>query len=340
MAFGIPTADGGITYDGQATLQADVDTIHKAGAQVLLSVGGWSGSSLFSDILKDKTARTAFLTNMVNFVKTYNLDGLDIDWEYPGRAGAACNKFDAANDTPNYLAFLQDLRKQLTTEFSSATKLITMAVRVDTFEINGVPSDVSEFAKVVDYVHLMQYDINGAWMDTTGPNAPLNFETGKGYQVSFASAIDAWTSKGWPASQMTAGMPFYGRAVTSAVDMTLDPTNQYQTLVKTIPQGDSEDLTWSDTCDGTNGFAGNWQWKHLLDQGVLSDPLTAASPWVRQWDDVSQTPWLFNPKTKIFISYDDPKSIQAKVDYAASKGLAGTMVWSMNMENSNNHLLS
>ncbi|KAJ2866956.1 hypothetical protein FB639_004981, partial [Coemansia asiatica] len=36
--------------------------------------------------------------------------------------------------------------------------------------------------------------------------------------------------------------------------------------------------------------------------------------------------------TKQFISYDDPQSLKIKVDYAASKGLAGTMVWSMNMD--------
>ncbi|KAJ1886944.1 hypothetical protein LPJ66_009377, partial [Kickxella alabastrina] len=51
------------------------------------------------------------------------------------------------------------------------------------------------------------------------------------------------------------------------------------------------------------------------------------------------TPWLFNPTTKQFISYDDPQSIKIKVDYAAAKGLGGTMVWSMNMDY-NDELLS
>ncbi|KAJ2024472.1 hypothetical protein IWW57_003718, partial [Coemansia sp. S610] len=53
------------------------------------------------------------------------------------------------------------------------------------------------------------------------------------------------------------------------------------------------------------------------------------------WDDVSQTPWLFNPSTKQFISYDDPQSLQVKVNYAASRGLAGAMVWSSNMDYNN-----
>ncbi|KAJ2658460.1 hypothetical protein IWW48_004040 [Coemansia sp. RSA 1200] len=70
-------------------------------------------------------------------------------------------------------------------------------------------------------------------------------------------------------------------------------------------------------------------------QGLLTSPSTAAAPWVRQWDSVSQTPWLFNPSTKQFISYDDPESLKIKVDYAASKGLAGTMIWSENMDYNN-----
>ncbi|KAJ2909235.1 hypothetical protein GGI21_002088 [Coemansia aciculifera] len=208
-----------------------------------------------------------------------------------------------------------------------------MAVRVEPFDVNGTPStDVSAFAKVVDFANIMQYDINGGWNNVTGPNAPLNFETGKGTQLSFVSAIDAWTGAGWPANQLVAGVGFYGRATTASEDMTQDPTNQYQPQSQVVPLGDSDDAPWNDPCAGTTTNSGVWKWTNLRSQGVLTDPSTAAAPWVRQWDSVSQTPWLFNPSTKQFISYDDPQSIKAKMDYASSKGLAGAMVWSMEMD--------
>ncbi|KAJ2538543.1 hypothetical protein GGF49_005839 [Coemansia sp. RSA 1853] len=120
--------------------------------------------------------------------------------------------------------------------------------------------------------------------------------------------------------------------------MTKDPKNQYQSQQSTVPLGDSEDAPWFDACAGSTANSGTWQWKHLRDQGLLTSPTTAAAPWVRQWDDVSQTPWLFNPSTKQFISYDDTESIKIKLDYAASKGLAGSMIWSINMDY-NNELL-
>ncbi|KAJ2056190.1 hypothetical protein GGI08_003922 [Coemansia sp. S2] len=339
MAFGIPTSSGTFSFDGDWFLPALVTSMHSAGTKVLMSVGGWTGSNYFSTIMKDAGARSTLISSMVTYVKANNLDGIDIDWEYPGRLGDNCNVFDVVNDTPNYLAFLQDLRAALTTAFGAGQKLVTLAVRVQPFEVNSVPSkDVSAFAKVVDFANLMQYDINGGWNNVTGPNAPLNFQQGEGLQVSFASAINDWIGAGFPANQLTAGIGFYGRSTIALQDMTKDPTNQYQPQSQVVPLGDSEDAPWYDACAGSTANSGVWQWKHLRDQGVLTSPNTAAAPWVKQWDSVSQTPWLFNPSTKQFISYDDPQSLQIKIDYASSKGLAGAMIWSVNMDY-NNELL-
>ncbi|KAJ2466989.1 hypothetical protein GGI02_004186, partial [Coemansia sp. RSA 2322] len=333
LAFGIPAASGTFSFDGDSFVASVVTSLHSAGTKVLMSVGGWSGSNLISTILKTPATRQTFLDSMVNYVKTNNLDGIDIDWEYPGRLGNTCNVIDAANDTPNFLKYLQDLRAALDTAFGKGKKLITLAVRVQPFDVNGSPStDVSAFAKVVDFANLMQYDINGGWSKTTGPNAPFNFEQGKGDSFSFVSAIDAWTSAGWPAGQLTAGIGFYGRSTLALEDMTKDPTNQYQPQSSVVPLGDSDDAPWTDTCAGTTANSGVWQWANLRGQGVLTSVNKAATPWVRQWDPVSQTPWLFNPSTKQFISYDDPQSIKVKIDYAASKGLAGAMVWSVEMD--------
>ncbi|KAJ2785182.1 hypothetical protein H4R18_000633, partial [Coemansia javaensis] len=338
IAFAIPQADGTITFDDSFSIPDAVTGIQAKNAKAILSIGGWSGSNLISTILKDPATNAKFLDSMVALVDQYKLDGLDLDWEYPGRLGNACNVFDAANDTPNYLKFVQSLRAALDAKYKDSKKLITMAVYVQPFFVDGKPSDdVSAFAKVVDYAHMMQYDINGAWDagKMTGPNAPLEFEAGKGAQVSFASAIDAWTGAKWPANQLTAGFAFYGRMVTASEDMSANPKNQYQLMTGALTQGDPEDFSWPDKCAGTNTPAGQWQWKFLRSEKILTSPTEAAAPWTRYWDDTTKTPWLFNSQTKAFISYDDPQSIKAKVDYAVGKGLAGAMVWSINMDYEN-----
>ncbi|KAI8325403.1 glycoside hydrolase, partial [Martensiomyces pterosporus] len=264
FAFAIPQSNGSLKYDNQSDMPGIVTNLHAAGVKALISIGGWTGSNLFSTILKNTTTRTAFLNNIVAYAKQYNLDGIDIDWEYPGRLGDNCNKYDPANDTNNFLSFLQDLRNQLDTTFGSRTKLLTLAVRVQPFDgPNGPISDVSAFAKVVDYINLMQYDIMGSWEPTTGPNAPLQYTPGKGEQFSFASAIDAWSSAGWPTSQMNAGIPFYGHSTTALQDMSKNPSNMYVPISSTVPQGDQDDTPWADTCAGGPAvYSGDWQYKH------------------------------------------------------------------------------
>lgn len=340
FAFAIPAADGSFSYEGEYFVPQVVTVLHQKGVKAIISIGGWTGSNHFSNILKNTATTNTFITNILNYIKKNNLDGVDIDWEYPGRLGDNCNAFDPQVDASNFLKFLQNLRQQLDKTFGQRAKLLTLAVRVEPFDgPNGPISDVSEYAKVVDFASIMAFDINGGWNNATGPNTPFNYEPGKGLQVSFVSAIDAWTKAGWPASQLNAGYGFYGRSTTALQDMTKDPNNQYQPQAAVVPLGDREDAPWYDACAGETANSGTWQWKHLLDQNVLSTPTTARAPWVRQWDNVSQTPWLFNPQTKIFISYDDPKSLQVKVNYAASKGLGGAMVWSLNMDSPDNLMI-
>ncbi|KAJ2735762.1 hypothetical protein H4R23_002146, partial [Coemansia sp. Cherry 401B] len=336
LAFGAPNKDGSISFGQGVSLGDVVGKLNATKLKVLVSIGGWSGSRWFSGIMKDAAASSTMISNIIDIIDTNKLAGVDILWEYPGRAAGSCYAFDADADTTNFLKFLQTLREQLDSKFGSSKKLITLAVRIEPFDVKGSPStDVSAFAKLVDYAHLMPFEINGAGQDTTGPLAPLNFEKGKGQPYSFVSAIDVWVNAGWPASQLTAGVSFSGRSASTVSDMTKDPTNQYQKQFNEVPKGDPEDGYWKDVCTDNIEISGQWQYKYLRKLGLLTAPTTAAPSIVRQWDSTSQTPWLFNTTVNRFYTYDDPESIKAKVDYAASKGLAGTMVWLVHMDYQN-----
>jgi chitinase len=119
--------------------------------------------------------------------------------------------------------------------------------------------------------------------------------------------------------------------------------SQYQNQVQSKPpKGDSYDAFWQDPyCSkDPGGMSGQWRFGNLISQGVLSSPTKAKKPWVRNWDSISQTPWLFNPSSKTFISYDDPQSIKVKVDYALCQDLNGVMVWSVDQDSKNNDLLN
>ncbi len=52
---------------------------------MLLAIGGWNDSAgnKYSRLVNSKQARDRFITHAVHFLKKYNFDGLDVDWEYP-----------------------------------------------------------------------------------------------------------------------------------------------------------------------------------------------------------------------------------------------------------------
>ncbi|MBR9998232.1 MAG: chitinase, partial [Cyclobacteriaceae bacterium] len=56
--------------------------------KVMIACGGWGGSSGFSDMAASPGNRKKFVDSSIKFMEQYDLDGLDIDWEYPGLRGA------------------------------------------------------------------------------------------------------------------------------------------------------------------------------------------------------------------------------------------------------------
>ncbi|KAI9310467.1 glycoside hydrolase [Dichotomocladium elegans] len=308
-----------------------VSLAHNAGTKVLLSIGGWTGSQRFSPMVASAVSRKNFINWNVKFIKQYGIDGIDLDWEYPGNQGAGCNDV-APDDATNFLLLLEEFRKALDAAFPNDHKEISLAVHVEPF-LDGDEKpmdDVSAYVPFVDHFNLMTYDINGAWATVTGPNAPFQSQPGKGARYSFVESIKAWKAAGVPAEKIAAGLAFYGRSIQAEGDMSANPASQYQPARVGAPKGDADDAYWQDPyCPAdVDGVSGIWKWRNLRSEGLLAnDWKTPGHGWHRYWDEVSKTPWLFHPQSKVYISYDDPQSINIKVDHALCEDIGGVMVW-------------
>lgn len=301
---------------------------HAKGVKVAVSIGGWTGSRYFSPMVASADHRATFIKATKDMIEKYKLDGIDLDWEYPGRVGMACNVVDKEKDTVNFLTFLKELRQALGPE-----KFISLAVRVQPFDgPSGPINNVQEYSKYLDFINVMAYDINGSWSSKTAPNAPLVASSQGGDPFSVVQSLKSWTSAGFPKEKLVMGVPFYGRSL-----ITTSPSSNesmYMDFVKSVPQGDADDAPWAEPCPGAApALSGQWKWKNLREQGILTSPTQAAQGWKRNWDNQTQTPWLYNPSTKQFISYDDPQSLLAKVAAIKENGLAGAMVWALNQDN-------
>jgi len=329
-AFAIVDESFKISFTTQSLLSQVVSNAHSAGTKVLLSIGGWTGSRYFSPLSMSDSARTDFISQATSLVDQYSLDGIDIDWEFPGRLGLECNAFDPAHDSGNFLLLLTGLRNALNKRYGGNRKEISLAVRIAPFDgPNGPLDNVADFAAVVDRINLMAYDINGGWSKTAGANAPFH-----GGPETLVGAGQAWVKAGMPANKIAAGLAFYGRAVTTTQAPAGNASPIGLPISSTVPQGDSEDAPWADPCPGSAAvMSGVWQWRNLRAQQALTTVNSAGPGWTNGWDSASQTPWLYRASDNTFVSYDDPKSLQIKVNWARCNGMAGVMIWDLHNDN-------
>lgn len=80
--------------------------------KTLISVGGWSWSNRFSDVAADPALRENFANSAVDFLRKYQFDGVDLDWEYPVSGGLQGNS-RRAEDKQNFTLLLQKTREKL-----------------------------------------------------------------------------------------------------------------------------------------------------------------------------------------------------------------------------------
>ncbi|KAI8645499.1 glycoside hydrolase, partial [Parasitella parasitica] len=315
----------------EAQLIRMVGIAHQHNVKALLSIGGWLGSRSMSSMAATHENRTAFVNRVVDWVLEYGLDGVDIDWEHPGKSALECNTIDYANDADNYLVLLRQLRESLDSAFSTiqiaanstavdnGRKLLTAAVGTTPFFKNNAPIvDTSHYAQVLDWIFVMMYDTY-VGKSVIGPNAPLqtSMQAGASPQ-SFAQAWNAWTSAHMPADKIVMGLPFYGYA-SKPKENVVALKRLLVTAHTSRPQGDpDDDMSTTSSCPGVKkrGYSGLWKWRSLYTSGALLDAMTPAGQWIKNWDQESQTPWLYNPVTRHLISYDDPDSISIKVNFA------------------------
>ena len=67
--------------------------------KVCLSIGGW-GSGRFSEMAATENNRKAFALDCSRIMDEFNLDGIDMDWEYPTSSSAGISSSLSITDTP------------------------------------------------------------------------------------------------------------------------------------------------------------------------------------------------------------------------------------------------
>jgi len=263
--------------------------------KILISVGGWTWSGNFSDMALTPESRALFINSSVDFIKRYQLDGLDLDWEYPGLPGN--NNTFRAEDRENFVALLKESREALDAAGGDKHYLLTIAAGASRSFIEA--NNMGEAALYLDFVNLMTYDYAGEWDNVTGHHANLYSSE---YTVSKSSAdasVRLFIDAGVPKEKIVIGAAFYGRGW------------------KAVAPGEHNGL--GQTGKGPIG-------RRLHYTNIVTEILTNEN-FREFWDESSKAPYIYNPTDSVFITYENPRSILEKCQYVNENNLKGIMFW-------------
>jgi chitinase len=263
---------------------------------VLVSVGGWLWSTNFSDISLTPQSRRLFIQSAIDFLQQYDLDGLDIDWEYPGLVGAG-HPF-RSEDGRNFTLLLKELRKRFDQETARSHKRLYLTIAAGASSEYLAHTEMKKVQKYVDTVNLMAYDYVEPDSDSiTGHHAPLFTNPADARNYSGDASVRAFEQAGVPAGKIVLGMPFYGHA-------------------------------WGEVADRDHGFL--QPGKPVPNLHASYEAITGTmlnQGFVRYWDPIASAPYLYNSEKHIFVSYEDTESIAAKCRYVLTHKLGGVMFW-------------
>jgi chitinase len=263
--------------------------------QVMLSVGGGSGSAGFSEMASTAEGRKKFVDSAMAMIEKFNLDGIDVDWEYPGYTHTPGMKV-GPEDKQNYTLVLRDLRRRFDKEEKRLGRPLVTSSATGATQKWMANTEMGKAAKWMTSVNMMCYDWYAAREKNTGHDSPLYTNPQDPKHISIDDAVKMNLKAGVPRRKLVIGIPFYGRRWTGV--------------------GSTNNGLWQPVTGEGSGIQ-FWQ----------TVPLVNSQGFVRYWDSVAKAPYLYNAQTQTFITYNDAEAEKARTAYVKRNHLGGIMFW-------------
>ena len=258
--------------------------------KVMVSIGGWGGCEPCSGLFASAEHRNTFAQTTVDLFKEYQIDGLDLDWEYPAIEGFPGHAF-TSGDRNNFTELVKVLRAKMGSNY-----LLTFAAGgFDKFLENSIDWDA--VLPQVDFVNLMTYDLVSGYATVTGHHTLLN-DYMPGQQSTSRCVNWLLQHKARP-EQLIIGAAFYARV-------------------------------WEQVPPINNGLYQPGKFKQGVDYKQFDTFFTDSAGYNYHWDKKAQAPYRYSPAQQLFATFDDERSIKAKAKFVQRKKLGGIMFWELN----------
>ncbi|MER5883444.1 glycoside hydrolase family 18 protein [Streptomyces sp. NPDC001941] len=320
----------GVADTGEQALAGNFNQLRELkakhpGLKVMISLGGWSWSTNFSDAALTPASRKALVSSCLDLYLKGDLpvdgarggagaaaglfDGIDIDWEWPGSAGDTDTKY-RPEDKKNFTALVREFRTQIDAYGKKQRKHYELSAFVPTAPAKiDAGFEVAKIMRDFDFVNLQGYDFHVSGEARTAQQSALFARN----DFSVDQTVREWERRGAPARKLVVGMPFYGQGWTG-VQGGGDGLGQ--------PASGPAPATWA------NGYE---------DYKALKK-LAASGTYKVHRDLRNGHAWLFDGTT--LWTYDDPWVLATKSAYVRAKGLGGAMFWSLDGDTPDGELIT
>lgn len=335
--------DSSKPYKGHFNLLETMRDKYSPDTKLMLSVGGWTGCKGFYPMIKTDEGIETFANSCIDFLKTYDFDGIDIDFEYPSAQPLSGNTDQDGVYSESMRPILNErynllirVLRQKIDELSAQRNRkyqLTAAVTASGWVLAGITDN--SYAQYLDFLSCMSYDYHGGWNQYVENQAgiysdPADNETA---QSAMPYLSMDWTFKFYnavmPSERILMGIPYYTRGWENVQGG--DGTGLHGTA------GTSSGATaatgiyniWGDPKNGDDpnsdkipaGANPLWHVKNLLEE----DPNLKEC-----WDDVQKVPHVWQSEKKVFLSYENERSMEERLKYIKEHNLGGALIWVMN----------
>lgn len=195
---------GDNTEDFTNTLRGNLGQIFKLKQKyrhmkVLLCIGGWDFSPHLAAAVPHPVYRENFANSVIQLIKNYGFDGVEIDWEYA----------ESVDQAFQFVDLVKVVREKID-KFSEQMELpegqIELTVAGPAGPVQYSRMQLGLMDPYLTFWNLMGYDYSGPWLREVAYQS--NLYHGK---LSTDSAVKDYMAAGIKSTKIVVGMPAYGR---------------------------------------------------------------------------------------------------------------------------------